>query len=71
VARCALRLQDLPDEGAGVHEPHELADARQKQPASGFDLQIGARSPRIQGIPALMAFNHNQKLRTAFPRNHY
>jgi hypothetical protein len=43
---------------------------RGKSSPMWVDLQSGARNPRFQGIPVLTAFNHNQKLRTAF-RPHY
>ena len=60
-----LRFQDLPDDGAGVHEPRGLADARRKQRASRLICKSSRESRVSAGIPALAAFNHNQKLRTA------
>ena len=46
---------------------------RGKSSAKRVDLQIVARKPTFSvGFPALTAFNHNQKLRTAArASNHY
>jgi hypothetical protein len=59
-----LRLQDLPDADAGVHEPRRLADAPRKQPKSGSIVKFW-RKPASGVDSSRMAFNHNQKLRSA------
>jgi hypothetical protein len=48
--RCALRLQDLPDEGAGVHEPLEVADPRQKQFPSGLICKTARETHVFRGF---------------------
>jgi hypothetical protein len=58
-----LWLQDLPDAGAGVHEPRRLADARRKQPKAAEFCKF-SRKPASGLDSKRMAFNHNQKLRT-------